>query len=361
VNISQATASYGTLPENQSASGTYTFEIDESFPNGDTLLFTLDVIANAGIYSTSFELEFVVGQYPILIIDLDGNHNSGTVMQEIIEDLDLTSHYRTNFPDDLMMYKSVFVCLGVYNDQHMLTNGEGQILANYLNHGGRLYMEGGDTWAYDDPTPVHPMFKINGLSDGANDLGLIMGQDASFAEGLSYQYTGDNSYIDHIEAVDNAFELFRNQVPSYCNAVALDEGTYKTVGFSFEFGGLSDNASSTREELMMLILEFFGGILTDVNEQQINDELSVNTWPNPFSEKLNIEFTLNEPAQVSLEIIDVHGKSVNTIIDNELNPGIYTLFWDGTSASGNKAPEGMYLYVLKTGQHLYSGKLLLAR
>jgi hypothetical protein len=360
VNITEPVASYGTLPENQSGSGTFSFEVDDGFPNGDTLIFTLDVVANAGIYSTSFELGFIVGQYPILIIDLDGNANSGMIMQYVIEDLDLSSHYRTSFPDDLNLYKSVFVCLGVYNNAHLLSNDEGQILADYLNNGGRIYMEGGDTWSYDDPTPVHPMFKINGTGDGGNDLGLIMGQDGSFAEGLSYQYIGDNNYIDHIEPVENAFELFRNQIPSYCNAVALDEGSYKTVGVSFEFGGLADNASSTKEELMMLILEFFGGILTAVDETQTDMDFSLNTWPNPFSESVNFEIDLSHAENVSLEVFDVTGNRVNTLMNRELSPGIHRLEWNGTNLSGTKVSEGLYLYILRTGQKIKSGKLILA-
>ena len=43
-----------------------------------------------------------------------------------------------------------------------LAHAEGQALADYLNAGGMIYMEGGDTWYYDDPTPVHAMFNING-------------------------------------------------------------------------------------------------------------------------------------------------------------------------------------------------------
>ncbi|MDT8393395.1 MAG: M14 family zinc carboxypeptidase [Bacteroidales bacterium] len=360
VNITQATASYGTLQQNQSGSGTFSFVIDDNFPNGDTLQFTVGIIANSGMYSTSFNLQFIVGQYPILIINLDGNQNSGMVMQYVIADLDLMAHHETSFPEDLDLYKSVFVCLGTYSNQHVLTNAEGQTLADYLNHGGRLYMEGGDTWAYDNPTPVHPMFKINGLNDGSNDLGLIFGQEGSFAEGLAYQYIGDNSYIDRIAPIENAFELFRNQVPSYCNAVALDEGSYKTVGCSFEFGGLADSGTNTKEELMRRILEFFGGILTGVEENNERDQLSMEPWPNPFSGQINFQISLEKPENILLEIYSLQGGKVNTVIRSELPSGTHQYSWDGCSASGKKAAEGMYLYMLRAGNRIQSGKIILS-
>lgn len=361
VNITQATYSYGTLMQNQTAEGTFSFEIDDNFANGDTVFFTLDVLANAGIYTTSFDLQFIVGHYPILIIDLDGNHNSGTVMRDIIADLDLVAHYKTSFTDELDLYKSVFVCLGIYNDQHELSSSEGQALADYLNHGGRVYMEGGDTWAYDDPTAVHPMFKINGLSDGSNDLGLILGQQGSFAEDLSFTYEGDNNYIDRIEAVDNAFELFRNQVPSYCNAVALDEGTYRTVGCSFEFGGLGDNSINTKQELMMLILEFFGGIITNVDDHSGSSSVVLQTWPNPFADKLNFILELEEAKDMDLAIYNLHGVKVATIVNSRLGKGMHSFSWDARSSSGKDLPNGMYMYVLKRSDEVRSGKIMLAR
>ena len=61
------------------------------------------VVANSGFYATSFNLFFVVGQYPILIIDLDGNQNSAVAMQDAVANLDLTAHYRTSFTDELDM------------------------------------------------------------------------------------------------------------------------------------------------------------------------------------------------------------------------------------------------------------------
>jgi len=360
INITQPTASFGTLTQNQSAEGTFSFEVDENFPNGDTAFFTVEVIANGGLYESSFNLSFIVGKYPILIIDLDGNHNSGSVMQTIIDDIDLTAHYNTSFPENLDLYKCVFVCLGTYNNNHVLSATEGQALADYLNHGGRLYMEGGDTWAYDSPTAVHPMFKINGLEDGNSDLGIIMGQQGSFAEGLAFPYGGDNSYIDHLAPVDNAFELFRNQVPSYCNAVALDNGDYKTVGCSFEFGGLADNQQNTKEELMILILEFFGGILTGTEEYSMHAPLEVRAWPNPSHGDVNFSVAMSAPGNLDLSIYDIRGEILYKNIKMNLQAGIHQLEWNGCTSLGSVLPPGMYFYRMQINGRQTSGKLILA-
>jgi hypothetical protein len=279
-------------------------------------------------------------------------------MRDIMQDMDLGVTYETVFPDHLNLYQCIFLCLGVYDEKHVLTQAEGQALAAYLNNGGRLYMEGGDTWYYDNQTTVHPMFKINGLSDGSDDLALIFGQEGSFAEGMVYPYEGDNNYIDRIEPVDNAFELFRNQVPSYCNAVALDEGSYKTVGFSFELGGLADN-QNTKEELIILILEFFGGILTDIDEAIVNsNDNNIETWPNPFCEKVHFRLELMKEASVCINIYNLQGQKINTLAEGNRGPGIHSFSWSLSEENNARMPDGMLIYRVTVDGRSTSGKLM---
>jgi hypothetical protein len=114
-----------------------------------------------------------------------------------------------------------------------------------------------DTWFYDSKTAVHPLFNISGIEDGSGDLSQIVGQAGSIAEGMSYLFSGDNSYIDHLEAIEPAQMMFMNSNPQYGIGVSYDAGTYRTVGFSFEFGGLMDG-EFTRENIMINILDFFG-------------------------------------------------------------------------------------------------------
>jgi len=187
-------------------------------------------------------------------------------MQTAIQNLGLSYDYFTNFPSDLNLYSSVFLCLGIYVNNHVLDISEGQILADYLNIGGCLYMEGGDTWFFDQQTPVHSMFNVDAIADGASDLGLLLGDSAAFTDGMAFSYSGDNNYIDRIDPLYPAFSIFTNQSPVYGSGVAYDQGNYKTVAASHEFGGLNDATfPSTKEELMAQYLEFFGLYTDEVN------------------------------------------------------------------------------------------------
>jgi len=100
---------------------------------------------------------------------------------------------------------------------------------------------------------------LNATSDGAGDLGTVSGISGTFTDGMSFNYSGDNNWIDHIQATGSAIDIFENQSPLYGTGVAYDAGTYKTIAASHEFGGFDDGTSpSTKEELMNAYLEFLG-------------------------------------------------------------------------------------------------------
>jgi len=253
---------YGDIEPDESAMQNFSVTVSPLAPVGHEATFGFNISSASG-HTGNGSFSAIIGQIPVLIIDLDGNNNSGSRIRTSLLDHEITFDYETTFPEetDLALYNTIFVCLGVYNvgGNHILTQSEGTYLADYLESGGNLYMEGGDTWYYDQKTDVHPYFKINGINDGGSDLGTLTGMPGSFTDGMYYTFAGDNNYIDRMEAVSPGFEIFKNSSvsPTYICAIAHDGGTYKTIGSSFEFGGLEDG-DFTKSQLMEKYLEFFG-------------------------------------------------------------------------------------------------------
>ncbi|MBE0639563.1 MAG: T9SS type A sorting domain-containing protein [Bacteroidales bacterium] len=245
---------FGDADPNELVSATFEVVANENTPAGHPAAFDLMLNANMGI-SGSGHFELTVGPIPVLIVDLDGNQNSANHIKEAVSQLGIVNEYKNTLPNDLSLYSSVFISVGVYNNNHILSAAEGQILADYLNSGGRLYLEGGDTWYYDPKTSVHPMFGINGISDGASDLDSLVGINGTLSAGLKMKYSGDNSWIDQLEAVNGAQTVFKNNNPEYFCAISKIGNGYKTIGTSFEFGGLA--AEADRHLLMTSYLEFF--------------------------------------------------------------------------------------------------------
>ncbi|NWG28168.1 MAG: T9SS type A sorting domain-containing protein [Ignavibacteriaceae bacterium] len=276
ITINSATQTYGNIGQNSSVIKSFSVTAAGNTPTGHSANFNFNITASPGLTSSgSFYL--IVGQIPALVLCLDENHNSSPAIKAALDSNNIAYDYSMTLPADLNLYKSIFVCLGIYSNNYVLSSTDGQTLANYLNNGGMIYMEGGDTWYYDTQTPVHPMFNITGVSDGSGDLGTILGQNGTITQGMTFTYSGENSWIDRITNIPPAVTIFRNQSPDYGCAVAYNAGNYKTIGASFEFGGLNNGtAPSNRKVLMQKIIEFFGLGIIPVELVSFNAEVEQN-------------------------------------------------------------------------------------
>ena len=245
--------------------GTFTGSVSQ----GDSIWYRIRakdsaVIANVSFHPPSGYHEFeIVGQMPIYIWEADTSPITGPALAAILDSLGIAYEQGTALPSYLDAYQSLFICLGVYPNNHVLTQDEVDRVIAFFEGSGKVYMEGADCWAYDPLYPTYnPYFGIEGTSDGSADLYTVLGEAGTFTEGMSFSYAGENNYIDHIEPIspgpDN-FRIFRNQDDGAGCGVAFDATQWQSVGVSFEFGGLVDGASpSTKAELLWEILCFLG-------------------------------------------------------------------------------------------------------
>lgn len=256
--LSSPIQSIGSIPAGESVYVTYTLQADPESPAGHIVPCVFGMQANYGLTS-NITFPLVIGQIPVAILDLDKNHNSGPVILNSLLANNIFAEYLTSFPSDISGYYTMFVCLGTGTKKYVLSSAQGQSLANVLNVGGKIYMEGGDTWYYDPKTAVHNLLMINGVVDGSNDLNTEVGQSGTLAEGMTFAFQGDNEFIDHITPVSPAQTIFKNNSPLYNTAISYSGVVYKSIGSSFEFGGLADgNFPSTKNEYMRRIISFFG-------------------------------------------------------------------------------------------------------
>ena len=72
--------------------------------------------------------------------------------------------------------------------------------------------------------------------------------------------------------------------------------------------------------------------------------------PNPFNNSTSIEYNLPVREHIKLDIYDIRGKQVKTLVDEVQGPGEYRTGWDTRSKEGNSLASGVYLYRLNTGK-----------
>ena len=84
----------------------------------------------------------------------------------------------------------------------------------------------------------------------------------------------------------------------------------------------------------------------------------VNNYPNPFNPTTTIAFDLPKDVTVSLEIYDVTGRKICTLVNEPKEAGTHQVMWDGQDDHGNSVASGVYVYRIQTGDFVQSKKLL---
>lgn len=345
----------GDLAGAASADALFNVTASADIPDGTAVEFTLNLNADNNISAIANFATFV-GQKPVLIVDFSAEAGSASSMMTCFSTLNVGADVSDGaFPEDLNIYKSVFVILGVYPNNHALNDAEAVQLNAFIENGGSAYMEGGDAWAYDTQTDAHLKFMINGTADGSGDLGRLSGKEGTVLEGYAFDYDGQNSYIDKLEPKTGAMIILENDNPVYGAAISYENDVYKTIGASACFGGLTDEDGSTKDEVMAAYLNFFDiyYFWTGV-EDNFENSTSVNAYPNPFNKNVNISVDLAETQNVEINIFDLSGRNVTSLVNNKLQTGNHVYTWEA-----DESPAGIYFYSVKTSNKTYTKKLIL--
>ncbi len=88
--------------------------------------------------------------------------------------------------------------------------------------------------------------------------------------------------------------------------------------------------------------------------------LSGNT-PNPFNPSTTIHYSLERSERVKIEIFDVRGRLVTTLIDKMLPAGSYAVTWDGIKDLESVSSSGIYFYRMTAGSFVSTKKMLMIK
>ncbi|MBC8487132.1 MAG: T9SS type A sorting domain-containing protein [Bacteroidetes bacterium] len=348
---------FGNIPKGSSVYDTINISVANNTPQGHSSHFDFEITALPDfIIEESFDM--LIGRYPILIIDMDPKLLSGPVIKSTLEELNVLFDYLYYIPGEPDIFQNIFIVLGRMFGQHILTEYEGQKLADFLNTGGNIYMEGGMTWFDDPQTAVHPMFNINTVPLTWNLIDTVSGIINTFTEGLSFTFSGDMPYYNYyLEPVEPAYTILQRASEQHGFAVAYNNGNYKTIGSIIDFSGLNDSLPpSTKNNLMMKMLIFFGLDTTSaINKNYYDLENRVLfCYPNPTSENTTISFLLTRTENIYIDIYDIHGVKVSTLLTGKEFPaGKHSVLWDG-----KKFSNGIYICRLKTEKNISTEKII---
>jgi flagellar hook assembly protein FlgD len=81
-------------------------------------------------------------------------------------------------------------------------------------------------------------------------------------------------------------------------------------------------------------------------------------YPNPFNPSTIIGYYLSIDSYVNIDIFDLRGLKVKSLIGGFLSAGSHSVQWDATNDFGEIVSTGMYFYTLKTKQFSETNKML---
>ena len=109
----------------------------------------------------------------------------------------------------------------------------------------------------------------------------------------------------------------------------------------------------------LIIVDYPFGI---EDAQSLPDVFSLNNnYPNPFNGCTNIEFVIQEPGYVLLEVYDVLGRRVARLFDNYTFSGYYNIKWNGVSDNTQPVSSGIYFYTLYYNEKSVTKKMSLLK
>ncbi len=112
------------------------------------------------------------------------------------------------------------------------------------------------------------------------------------------------------------------------------------------------------------ILKTSNGGVTSVGEGETNipREFTLNqNYPNPFNPSTAISYQLPALSVVTLKVFDILGREVIALVDGVVEPGEYTVVWDGRNSRGDQQSSGIYFYTLSTSERSITKTMVLVK
>lgn len=87
----------------------------------------------------------------------------------------------------------------------------------------------------------------------------------------------------------------------------------------------------------------------------------LDNYPNPFNPQTRIDFQLSENQKVELDVYNIKGQKIKSLVSDFLPAGNYNFLWKGNDDNGNKVSSGIYFYQMKTRDKTYCKKMLMLK
>ena len=149
----------------------------------------------------------------------------------------------------------------------------------------------------------------------------------------------------------NHFEIFILDDTSFTDTNFVINITYF---YRLTAEDVSGNKSEYTDAIEMTVLEVDGNIAPEEFALHQN-------YPNPFNPVTTIRYDIPVESRVLIQVFDIQGRFVKTLMNNMESPGKKSILWNATNQIGEPVSAGMYLYLIQTEAFKEVRKMLLLK
>jgi hypothetical protein len=128
-------------------------------------------------------------------------------------------------------------------------------------------------------------------------------------------------------------------------------------------GAYNETYNGGIQDVFVMLFEISTVTGIKENSGKINPEnfSLYQNYPNPFNSSTKIRFDLKNPGYVTLDIFNILGQKIRTLISKRYSAGSYNVNWDGTDNIGKGVSSGMYIFRMKSGKNILYRKMILIK
>ncbi|MEE9442394.1 MAG: FG-GAP-like repeat-containing protein [candidate division Zixibacteria bacterium] len=97
------------------------------------------------------------------------------------------------------------------------------------------------------------------------------------------------------------------------------------------------------------------------NNTSSDQSMLLGNYPNPFNPSTTIGYNLVQGGHVKLEIFNISGQRIVSLVNEEKEAGLHSVVWDGKDSSGRQVASGIYFYRLEAGEFSDTRKMILMK
>lgn len=190
----------------------------------------------------------------------------------------------------------------------------------------------------------YPMFSP-AYTQPIGGLAIIDFNQDSLNEILVVHKNGDIETIDGI----TGDTIATGNMPSAVNFFAFQD-----------IDGLPEIYISDGDSLFVYSVGYVG--VEEEKEENLPEKFTLfQNYPNPFSPKTIIEYYLPKDGKVEINIYNILGQKVKTLVDGYQKAGFRKIIWDGKDQNEKEVASGIYFYRLKKETEIQTKKMILVK